>query len=102
MTILRVEALAPAVQDVLVTEDSLSVTLADGRSIAVPLAWYPRLLHGTADERNNWRLIGDGQGIHWPELDEDVSAENLVLGRPSGESDGSLQRWLEQRETSKV
>ena len=71
--------------------------LADGRTISVPLAWFPRLLHGRPEERQNWRLIGDGQGIHWPDLDEDISLENLLLGRPSGESQSSLKRWLEGR-----
>jgi hypothetical protein len=80
-----------------VTEDALTVDLADGRTISAPLAWYPRLLHGTSSERTNWRLIGAGEGIHWPDLDEDISMENLILGRPSGESQTSFQRWLENR-----
>jgi hypothetical protein len=63
----------------------------------VPLAWYPRLLHGTPEERGHWRLIGKGHGIHWPELDEDVSVENLLAGKASGESPASFKRWLEQR-----
>ncbi|MBC7263671.1 MAG: DUF2442 domain-containing protein [Chloroflexi bacterium] len=82
---------------VTVTEDALMVDLSDGRAVSVPLAWYPRLLHGTPRERNNWRLIGDGEGIHWPDLDEDISVENLLLGKPSGESQRSLKQWLEQR-----
>ncbi|MFL6261128.1 MAG: DUF2442 domain-containing protein [Thermoanaerobaculia bacterium] len=80
-----------------ITEDALTVDLADGRTISVPLAWYPRLLNGTPRERKSWRLIGMGEGIHWPDLDEDISVENLVLGRPSGESQASFQRWLESR-----
>lgn len=68
------------------TDDTLSVELSDGRSIAAPLAWYPRLLHATKDERDNWRLIAGGQGVHWPELDEDISVENLLAGKASGES----------------
>ncbi len=84
-------------QQVTVTEDSLVADLVDGRTISVPLAWYPRLLHGTPAERNHWRLIGDGEGIHWPDLDEDVSIEGLLLGRPSAESQRSLQRWLDER-----
>lgn len=83
-------------QDVTVTADALTVELSDGRSISVPLAWYPRLLHGTPEERSNWRLIGGGLGIHWPALDEDVSVENLLAGRASSESQRSLERWLEQ------
>ena len=85
------------VQHVVITDDAISVDLTDGRSISVPLAWYPRLLHGTPEERNHWRLIGEGHGIHWPDLDEDVSVENLVLGQPSGESQPSLARWLQAR-----
>ena len=84
-------------QDVTVTEDTLTVELSDGRSISVPLAWYPRLVHGTPEERANWRLIGQGTGIHWSALDEDISVENLLMGRASGESQRSLKRWLAQR-----
>jgi hypothetical protein len=83
--------------DVDVTGDTLTVDLADGRTLSVPLTWYPRLLHGTAKERQNWRLIGDGVGIHWPDLDEDISIEGLLLGRQSGESQKSLQRWMQGR-----
>ena len=75
----------------------LTVELSDGRSISAPLAWYPRLLHGTREERANWRLVGRGMGIHWPALDEDISVENLLTGKASGESQRSLKRWLEQR-----
>jgi hypothetical protein len=84
-------------RSLVVTEDSLIVDLTDGRSITVPLAWYPRLVHGTPEERNNWRWIGDREGIHWPHLDEDISVENLILGQPSGESQDSFRRWLEGR-----
>ena len=80
-----------------VNEDTLVVDLADGRSIAVPLHWYPRLVHATPQERNNWRWLGDKEGIHWPDLDEDISIENLVFGKPSGESQESLKHWLEKR-----
>lgn len=80
-----------------VKDDTLSVDLTDGRSISVPLAWYPRLVHATQEERNNWRWIGDREGIHWPDLDEDISIENLILGKPSGESRESFKRWLETR-----
>jgi hypothetical protein len=85
------------IQNVIVTEDTLSVDLSDGRTISVPLAWYPRLLHGSVDERNNWRLIGGGQGIHWFSLDEDISIKNLILGQASSESQKSFQKWLEGR-----
>jgi hypothetical protein len=63
----------------------------------VPLAWYPRLLHGQPGERANWRLVGQGEGIHWPDLDEDISAENILFGQPSGESQRSLSSWLQAR-----
>jgi len=85
-------------RSVTVTDDCLSADLEDGRTIAVPLAWYPRLLHGTAEERGNWRLIARGEGIHWPDLDEDISVENLLRGEPSNESPRSFKRWLASRE----
>ena len=80
-----------------VTSDVLTVELSDGRTISAPLSWYPRLCHGTAAEREDWRLIGGGRGIHWPQLDEDISVENLILGKPSAESQTSLKRWLDDR-----
>lgn len=83
--------------DVKVTRDELRVYLSDGRTIAAPLAWYPRLLHGSSQERAEWRLIGGGAGIHWAALDEDISIEGLLTGRPSGESQDSLKRWLAAR-----
>jgi hypothetical protein len=79
------------------SDDSLVADLADGRTISVPLAWFPRLAHRTATERANWRLIGRGEGVHWPDLDEDVSVESLLAGRRSGETQESLRRWLERR-----
>jgi hypothetical protein len=85
------------ITEVIVTDDTLSVDLADGRSISAPLAWYPRLVHGTLPERQNRRLIGRGGGINWPDLDEDISVENLLAGQPSGESQASLQAWLSAR-----
>ena len=84
-------------QNVSVTADTLAVDLSDGRTISVPLAWFPRLLHGTPEERSNWRFIGDREGIHWPDLDEDISVENLLAGKPSAESQSSFKRWLENR-----
>ena len=84
-----------------VTEDTLSAELSDGRTISVPLAWYPRLLDATREERENLQLIGNGEGIHWPDLDEDVSVDNLLSGQPSGESATSFQRWLEARRQGK-
>src|SRR5438105_7509161 len=83
--------------DVKVSEDALTVELSDGRTIIAPLVWFPRLLHGTPDERAKWRLIGDGVGIHWPDLDEDISVEGLLSGGPSRESGKSLQKWLNSR-----
>ena len=94
MNISTVEVRVPDAGEVTVTEDTLTVELSDGRTIAVPLAWYPRLVHATEEERGNWRLIGGGQGIHWPDLDEDISVEGLLAGRPSGESQESFRRWL--------
>lgn len=85
-------------QSVSVTDDSLIVDLVDGRTLSVPLAWYPRLAHGTLEERNEWQLIGRGEGIHWPRLDEDISVEGLVAGKTSGESQPSLERWLRARD----
>lgn len=82
---------------VAVTDDVLTVELSDGRTISTPLSWYPRLCHGTSEERADWRLIGSGRGIHWPRLDEDISADNLVFGKPSAESQASLKRWLDNR-----
>lgn len=97
MSTLEIEIRTQRAQQVAVTDDFLEVDLVDGRSITAPLAWYPRLLHATVQERDNWRLIGDGVGIHWSELDEDLSVEGLLLGRPSAESQRSLQRWLASR-----
>jgi hypothetical protein len=92
------EALATRVD---VSKDTLTVELADGRTIAAPLAWYPRLVHATAKERSSWRLISRGQGIHWPLIDEDISVANLLNGRPSAESQSSFKKWLEGRSTSR-
>lgn len=101
MTSLTVDLLeVPKIQTIEITEDTLSVDLSDGRTISVPLAWYPRLLHGSVEERNNWRLIGNGNGIHWHHLDEDVSAKNIILGQASGESQKSFQRWLNERQAT--
>lgn len=89
----------PYAEDVAVNDDTLSVELGDGRIVSAPLAWYPRLVHAIAEERTGWRLIGRGQGIHWQDLDEDISVEGLLAGRPSGESQASLERWLATRQT---
>ena len=92
-----VEIRVPEALSLSLTDDTLSVDLSDGRSISVPIAWFPRLLYSTKQERNNWRLIGKGQGIHWEEIDEDISVEGLLAGRPSGESQESFKKWLAKR-----
>jgi Protein of unknown function (DUF2442) len=97
MTISPPDLKVPQATGVTVTEDTLSVELSDGRTRSVPLAWYPRLLHGTQASRQRWRLIGNGEGIHWPDLEEDISVEGLLAGRPSNESPASLRRWLSAR-----
>ena len=97
MSTLVVETDSIVAAGVSVTDDCLIVELTDGRSLSVPLAWYPRLQHATPSERSHWRLIGHGDGIHWPDLDEDISISGLVAGRPSGESAQSLERWLKTR-----
>ena len=97
MTISAVEIEVPDVSNVKVTEDTLSVDLSDGRTISVPLGWYPRLEHAKSRERENWRLIGRGQGIHWADIDEDISVEGLLAGKPSSESQSSFKRWLNTR-----
>ena len=97
MSTLAIEIRLALAENVSVTEDSLIVDLDDGRTISVPLAWFPRLLHSTVEERNNWRLIGKGAGVHWPDLDEDISVKGILLGKPSGESQRSFKRWLGTR-----
>ncbi len=97
MSTLATERAIPLARNVIVTDDRLTVELQDGRTITVPIVWYPRLSHGTPQERNNWQIIAGGEGIHWPDLDEDLSVEGLLEGLPSGESQRSFQKWLEQR-----
>ena len=98
MSTLKTELVkVPYARHVTVSADTLIVDLADGRTVSVPLVWYPRLFHGTGKERKNWRLIGQGEGIHWPDLDEDISVQNLLLGSPSGESQRSFKKWLRAR-----
>jgi hypothetical protein len=97
MSTLPSEGLPPRAEHVQVTRDSLVVDLADGRTIIAPLSWYPRLHRGTPAERKKWRLIAGGEGIHWPDLDEDISVEGLLAGSPSGESQRSFRKWLENR-----
>jgi len=94
-SVIKIEV--PNAENVTITEDTLSVDLSDGRTLSVPLVWFPRLVHATSEERNNWRLIGNGQGIHWEDIDEDISVEGLLAGKPSGESQTSFKKWLSQR-----
>ncbi|MBE9242826.1 DUF2442 domain-containing protein [Synechocystis salina] len=82
------------IQKVTITDEALSVYLSDGRSISVPLVWYPRLLHSSPEERHDYRLIDGGIGIYWTQLEEDISVKNLVLGQPPGDSQRSLKCWL--------
>lgn len=86
------------IRTVILDDKALEVGLMDGRVLVVPLTWFPRLAHGTAMERSNWSLIGRGEGIHWPDLDEDISVESLLAGRRSHETIESLQRCLKWRD----
>ena len=88
-------------QDVRVADDALTIVLLDGRTLTVPLSWYPRLANGSPQERLKWQLLGGGHGIHWPDLDEDISVDAILAGRPSGESQSSLQKWLSARSPTK-
>jgi len=97
MNTLAIERREATAESITITKDTLTVHLTDGRTLSVPLAWYPRLLQGNTKERSRWRLIARGEGIHWPDLDEDVSVENLLFGSPSGESQESFRRWLANR-----
>ena len=85
------------VVNVMATDDTLSVDLEDGRTISVPIGWYPRLAHGTPAERANFQISGAGYGIHWPDLDEDIGVEGLLFGKKSTESPASFERWLRRR-----
>ncbi len=97
MNSLAIEIQEPSAQNLTISEDSLTVDLVDGRTIIVPLSWYPRLWHGTREERNNIEIIGNGTLLHWPDLDEDLSVSGILAGRRSGESQQSLKKWLEKR-----
>ena len=99
MSVSANELVGPAATHVTVSETTIDIKLSDGRSLSVPISWYPRLEHGTEAERNNWTLIGSGLGIHWPDLDEDISVEALIAGNPSNESKASLAKWLSSRGT---
>ena len=98
MSILTLELdVEPLVMEVHLSGEKLVVDLVDGRSMVVPLEWYPRLLAATQRERENWRLLGGGYAIEWPDLDEHIGVEGLLAGRRSGESQQSFQRWLAER-----
>ena len=97
MNSLAVEIQEPIAHHVTVSEDSLTVDLVDGRTIIAPLSWYPRLWYSTAEERNNFEIIGNGTILHWPDLDEDLSVSGILAGRRSGEGQQSLKKWLEER-----
>jgi hypothetical protein len=90
----------PRAINVAVTEDTLSVDLEDGRTISVPIGWYPRLAHGTPAERDHFQFSGAGYGIYWPDLDEDIGVEGLLSGMGSTESPASFELWLLQRQSS--
>lgn len=99
MTTLTLET-EPIANQVTVTDEKLIVELADGRSLIVPLAWYPRLMSASHEERQNWQLLGDGYAIEWVDLDEHIGIEGLLAGRRSGESYQSFERWIATRNTS--
>ena len=92
-----VELEVPGATGLTVSEDTLTAELSDGRTISVPLAWYPRLIHAVSEERYRWELHAAGQHIHWPDLNEDLSVEGMLAGRPSGEGRESFGRWLEAK-----
>lgn len=94
-----IETDIPKAENVKLTDDTLSVELNDGRTISVPLEWFPCLVHATVEERNNWRLIGKGHGIHWEGIDEDINVKGLLAGKPSVESQVSFKKWLSQRQS---
>ena len=101
MSISILEVSVPQAEAVTISADTITVALSDSRAISVPLDWYPRLGHATQAERCNWRLIGSGEGIHWPDLDEDISVEGLIAGRPSAEGRQSFQRWLKAKRSGR-
>lgn len=97
-----VTLLLPRIVSATVSDEALSVDLEDGRTISVPIGWYPRLSHATLAERENFQIAGAGYGIHWPDLDEDIGVEGLLLGKKSAESPSSLKRWLRARKQASV
>jgi hypothetical protein len=100
MSSLAVEIQEPRAKSLRVSEEGLTVDLVDGRTVTVPLAWFPRLWHGTPQERNHFEIFGDGAYIDWPDLDEDLTVAVLLAGQRSGESPRSLKKWLDSRKTT--
>ena len=98
MTISRIETQEARAQALRLTAETMTVELSDGRRLSVPLAWFPRLVHASKNERENWELFGGGTSIHWPDLDEDIGVEGLLAGHPSGESKRSFARWLKAKQ----
>ncbi len=88
-------------RQVTVNDETLTVELVDGRKISAPLAWYPRLWYSSPEERSRFKIISDGEIIHWPDLDEDLSVSGILAGRRSGESPASLKKWLASRSTDR-
>ena len=101
MATLTIELEVPEAVNITFTDDALTIELADCRTLSIPLYWYPRLVHATPEERNNWELYSEVGHIHWEDLDEDISVEGLLAGRKSGESDASFTRWLEARQAGR-
>jgi len=101
MTISTEISVSPAI-DIAITDELLTVKLADGREISVPIAWYPRLANGTAKERRKWTISYSGRGLHWEDLDEDISVKGVIAGLPSNENPTNIKKWLESRETLMV
>lgn len=99
MTTLTLET-EPIAKQVTITDEKLIVDLVDGRSLSIPLSWYPRLVHASSQERQNWQLLGDGYAIEWVDLDEHIGIEGLLAGRRSSESSRSFERWLATRSSS--
>ena len=97
MNSLAAEAQEARAQSVVVSEDSLSIDLVDGRTVVVPIVWYPRLWHATTEERARFEIFGEGAYVHWSDLDEDLTVAGFLLGRRSGESSRSLKKWLQAR-----
>ena len=87
-----------------ITDDTLTISLVDGRVVSVPISWYPRLSNALPEHRGVWKFIGGGHGIHWPELDEDISVENVLFGQPSGEGARSFAKWKQwyQKKTTEA